>query len=74
MDDLGLVKTVDGLCEGVVVAVADAADRRLDAGLGEPLGVFDGDMLAAAVAVLNPALAADAVTPFVCRNFMNSLI
>jgi len=39
VDDLGLVKTVDGLGEGVVVAVADTADRRLDPGLGEPLGV-----------------------------------
>ena len=41
MDDLGLVKTVDGLGEGVVVAVADATNRRLDAGFGKPLGVLD---------------------------------
>ena len=34
VDDLGLVEAVDGLCEGVVVAVSDATDRRLDTGLG----------------------------------------
>jgi hypothetical protein len=31
MDDLGLVKSVDGLGQSIVVAVADAADRGLDA-------------------------------------------
>jgi len=33
VDDLGLVEAVDGLGQGVVIAVADAADGRLDAGL-----------------------------------------
>jgi hypothetical protein len=31
MDDLGLVEAVDGLGQGVVIAVAHTADRRLDA-------------------------------------------
>ena len=53
MDDLGLVEAVDRFGEGVVVAVADAADRRLDAGLGQALGVFDRDVLAASVAVMD---------------------
>src|SRR5208283_2425012 len=44
--------------EGVVVAVADAADGRLDAGLGEALGVFDRDVLHAAVAVMDEGAAA----------------
>ena len=45
-DDLGLVEAVDRLGQGVVVAVADAADRGLDARIGEALGVADRDVLA----------------------------
>jgi len=40
-DDLGLVQAVDGLGECVVVRVADAADRALEASGSEPLGVAD---------------------------------
>ena len=35
-----------------VVAVADAAHRRFDAGFGQALGVFDRDVLAASDALL----------------------
>jgi hypothetical protein len=52
VDDLGIVEADHGLGEGVVVAVADAADGRLVAGLEQPLGVFDRDALGAAVAVV----------------------
>ena len=52
-DHLGLVEAVDGLRQGVVVTVADAADRRLDAGLGQTLGVLDGNVLRPADALLN---------------------
>ena len=45
MDHLGLVEAVDRLGESVVVAVADAADRGLDAGFGQALGVADADVL-----------------------------
>ena len=45
MDQLGLVQPVDGLGQGAVIAVALAADRGLDAGLGEPLGVANTDVL-----------------------------
>ena len=41
MDDLNLVEAVDRFGEGIVVRVADAADRRLDPGFGETLGVLD---------------------------------
>ena len=41
VDDLGLVEADHGLGEGVVIAVADAADGGLQAGLEQPLGVFD---------------------------------
>ena len=36
-DHLGLEEPDHRLRQGIVVAVADAADRRLDAGLGKPL-------------------------------------
>src|SRR5258708_26262946 len=52
MDDLGLVKTVDRLGESIVITVADAAHRRLDARLHQPLGILDRDVLAASVAVM----------------------
>src|SRR2546421_12076632 len=44
MDNLGLVKTVDRLGESIVITVADAAHRRLDARLHQPLGVLDRDV------------------------------
>jgi hypothetical protein len=40
-DDLGLVETVDGLGESIVIAVPDAAYRRFDASFRQTLGVFD---------------------------------
>ena len=52
MDQLGFVEAVDRLGERVVVAVADAADGRLDAGLREPLGVADRQVLRASVAMV----------------------
>ena len=45
MDYFGLVEAVDRLGEGVVVAVADAAHGRLNACLGQTLGVADADVL-----------------------------
>jgi len=41
----GLVETVDGLGQSIVVAVAHAAHRRLDTGFGRTLGVFYRDIL-----------------------------
>ena len=52
-DHLGLVEAVDGLGQGVVVTVADAADRRLDAGAGQSLGVLYRNVLRPADALLN---------------------
>lgn len=49
LDDLGFVEPVDGLAERIVIAVADAADRRHEAGLGKPLSIFDRDVLHAAI-------------------------
>ena len=41
VDDLGLVETVDGLGDSIVVAVPHTAYRRLDARFRQALGVFD---------------------------------
>ena len=59
-NDLGLVEAIDRLGQGVVVGVADRSDRGLEAGLRLPFGVADGQILAAAVAVMDnsPGLAA----------------
>ena len=39
MDEFGLEQAVDGLRECIVVTVTDAADGRLNPGLGEAFGV-----------------------------------
>ena len=41
VDDLGLVETVDGLGESIVIAVPHAAYRRFDTRFRQALGVFD---------------------------------
>ena len=57
VDDLGLEQAVDSFGEGIVVGIADAADGRFDAGLHQALGVFDRDILAAPVAVMDETAA-----------------
>jgi hypothetical protein len=52
LDDLGLEQTDDAFREGVVVGIPDAADRGINAGLCEPLGVSDRQVLAATDALL----------------------
>jgi hypothetical protein len=59
MDHLGLVETVDGFGESVVIGISDAADRRLDASFSQALGVLYGYVLAAPVAVVHEAAAID---------------
>jgi len=59
MDHLGFVEAVDGFGEGIVVAVPDAANRRLDARLGEPLGIFDRGVLHPAITMMDEAAAPD---------------
>src|SRR5512135_3940511 len=53
VDQFGLQLPDRGLGEGVVVGVADAADRGDRAGRGEPLGVADREILTAGVGVGN---------------------
>ena len=45
VDHLGFVQAVDRLGQSVVIAVADAANRRLYPGLGKSLGVVDRHVL-----------------------------
>ena len=58
VDHLSLVESVDRLGQSVVIAVADAADRGLDSGLGKSLTVFDRDVLATAIEVMDETAAA----------------
>lgn len=53
MDNLGLVETVDRFRECVVVAVADASDRGLNACFCQPLGIANGYVLNAPVRVMH---------------------
>ena len=43
----------DGFSQSVIVGVASATDGRLNARLGEPLGVTERDVLHAAIAVMH---------------------
>jgi hypothetical protein len=45
MDDLGFVEPIDRLGECIVIGVADAADRGFDAGVRQPLGISDRQVL-----------------------------
>lgn len=53
MDDLGLVEIVDRFGESVVVGIADASNRRLDARLRKPFGIANGHILRATVGMIN---------------------
>jgi hypothetical protein len=68
VDEFGLVEAVDRLGAGVVVRVADAADGRDEARLDQTLGVPDGDVLDAPIAVVDEAAAANG------RSIMQDLI
>jgi hypothetical protein len=45
VDHFGLVESDDRLREGIVVGIADAADRRFGAGFCQPFGVTDRQIL-----------------------------
>src|SRR5438105_3086439 len=62
VDHLGLVQPVDRLGQRVVVGVADAAYRWLQAGLGQPLGVANRHVLHAPVAVMHEPIGIDRTT------------
>lgn len=51
--------TVDRFDPDVVIAVVNAADRRLDPGLGEAFGILDRGGLAATIAVVDRPPAMD---------------
>ena len=57
MDHFGFVEPIDRLGQDVVVAIADAADRRYEAGLAETLRVPDRDELHAAIRVVDETAA-----------------
>ena len=59
MGNFGLVQAVGGLGQCVVVAITDAADRRLQARFGRALGVADRHVLRAAIAVMHQAVRTD---------------
>ena len=52
-DRLGLVEAIDGFREGIVVTVANTADRWLDACFRQALGILDREVLAASAGVMH---------------------
>jgi hypothetical protein len=44
MNQFSLVQAVDRFSQGVVIAVAPAADRRFDARFGQPFAVVNADV------------------------------
>lgn len=42
VDEFGFVQAVDGFRQGVIVGIANAADRRGNASLGQALAVSNG--------------------------------
>jgi hypothetical protein len=57
VDHVDLLNPIYRLGLRVVTAAADTADRWLDARFGEAFGVLDGDILAAAIGVVDEAAA-----------------
>ena len=53
MDQLGLVEPVEALGEGVIVGIPFGSDAVDDAGLVQPFGVANCEVLNSAVAVMN---------------------
>ncbi|KMO29475.1 hypothetical protein VP06_24680 [Methylobacterium aquaticum] len=62
LDDLRLEQTIDRLRQGIVVRVADAADRWLDARTDQALCVPQSQVLRAAVRVMHQPAALDGTT------------
>src|SRR6266516_2059088 len=55
-DQLGLVQAVEGFSQGVVLTVAPRADRGHGTSLGQALGVANGEILRATVAMVDQPL------------------
>jgi len=53
MDKFSFVQTVDGLGQSIIVAVAAATDRRLNAGLSQTFAIADTDVLRAPVRMVD---------------------
>ena len=59
VDQFGFVETVYRFSEGVVIRVTDTADRWLNASFGQTLGVSNGQILPAAIRVMNQSALLD---------------
>lgn len=56
MDHLGFVQPVDGFSQGLIVGVAHAAHRRLDAGFASPEDIGPHSLFRTALTALHCAL------------------
>ena len=53
MVQLSFVEAIYRLSEGVVIGIADAADRWFDASFGQTLSISNGQILPAAIRVMD---------------------
>jgi len=53
VDHLGFEQADDALCQGIVVGIANAADRGINPSISQPLGILDRQVLAAPVTVMD---------------------
>ena len=53
VNDLSFIEAIDGLCQGVVIAVTDTPHRRFDTGFSEAFRLANGQILRATIAVVN---------------------
>ncbi len=55
MDDFCFVEAVYRFGQGIIVRVTDAANRGFDPRQSQPLGISNGQILSAAIGVVNEA-------------------
>jgi len=66
-----MLQAADGLGQGIVVAVALAANRRFDTGLGKTLTVADRDALQIPIAVMN--IHSATLSELYCSRYSNTM-
>src|SRR6056297_386021 len=71
VNQLGFVEAVYGFREGVVVAVTNAADRWFNASFGQSLGIANGQILPAAIRVVDQSALLDG--PSIVQGLLKSI-
>src|ERR1700756_3548837 len=65
-NDLGLEQAIDGFCQRIVVAIANATDRRVYTCFRKAFRIVNGDVLHAPVAMVHQSTASDGPAVMQC--------